>query len=207
MPTTPFALIPYPASTDADDPPADFQALGEYVDSRVVLRATSASDRDARYLNPPDGTFCVSTSDGTMWLRAGGVWKTVWAPVGDWVNCTLPSTYQGPVQVRSGFVGGKKFAWMRGNLSRVDSTNLTATAAEGGLVATLPAGYIPNSAYGTINISIANSLAGGAQSSASRIAIAPGTGQIQWWGLQDSSQSYVDAGWISFDGVGFWIDF
>lgn len=136
MPSTQRAGIPYPAATDAPTAAADMQAMAESLDPNVVLRATDAADRDAKYLSPVPGML-VTGDDGTVWVADQlGDWHTVYEPLPPWVNLTFASG------VTSGDGGARKTSdghvTLRGLLSSTGGGLEHAT-----VLAWVPAGFEP----------------------------------------------------------------
>lgn len=209
MPTTDYALVPYPSGTDADNVPADLGALADFIDTKLVLTATSSSDRDSKYSGIPDGALVINTSDGTTWARAGGAWKTLWAPTGAWVNCSQAATNSGPVQVRSYTVGGKKKCTIRGQVGLTAGGDFSAAVMGGtGVFFTIPASHLPAAGYGdTLMASATQSLQGSAFSPNVRAQIDTSSGDVACFGNQDPSTGvFKGTPWVNFSGIEYWIE-
>lgn len=213
MPGTPttHAELPNPAMEDADIVPADLLALANALDQRVLLRATSAADRDARHGGVDDGTAVINTLDGTLWMRADGEWLTMWQKTTEWTNCTLGSTLQGPIQIRAELSGGKLKATMSGLMTKTDGTDISAATMGGGsVVCTVPASFIPTGASTpTIMMLGGISLTGGSFASVARLQLDTSSGQIIVFGNQNPATGgtpYEGTPWISFDSAWYWVD-
>lgn len=206
---TDFAQIPYPGNTDADNPPGDFASLAQYLDTRVLLRAANSADRDAKYSGVPDGVIVVSTTDGTIWIRAGGAWLVLWAPVGR-VNCSMPSNNTGNPQALMEWVGGKRRVLMSGTISKTDGSNFISENLAGvGVFCTVPASMLPSQdLYGvTCHVSILLSLTGGSFAPAGRGQINTTTGDLTIFGNQDPDTAvFKDTAWVNLNAASYWMD-
>lgn len=191
MPSTPSAGIPYPAGKDAPYTAADFQATVEYLDDRVVLRASDSADRDARYLTPTPGML-VTGDDGTVWIadQAGG-WHTAYEPQPPWVALSIASgvasdgalamkTHQGQV-------------WLTGNLVSTGAGLEHATP-----LAWVPNGYEPNTS-GSRFFATAASLVGSRTIATCRV-------EVHTDGLIQIADQEESPPFISIDGIQYWIN-
>lgn len=209
-PTT-YAELPIPAMEDADIVPADLLSLANALDQRVLLRATSSADRDARYGGVEDGTAVINSQDGTLWMRADGAWLTMWQKTTEWTNCTLGSTLQGPIRIRSELSGGKVKATMSGLMTKTDGTDISAATMGGGsVICTVPSSLIPTAA-GTPTVMMLGgiSLTGGSFASVARLQLDTSSGQIIVFGNQNPATGgtpYEGTPWISFDSAWYWVD-
>lgn len=209
MPTSSTTGVPYPASADADDVPAVNQELAEYLNYRILNRATNAADRDARYADAEDGAIVASTTDGTIWVRSSGAWGTLWAPT-VWTPCALLSTLTGRPKALLEFVGGKRRVTLTGMLQKTDGTPISATSMAGGsTLVTVPGSLLPSAdLYGPLAyVPLMQSLVGGAFAPFCRGEINTSTGAMIVWGNQDPDTSqYQPAQWISLNNATYWMD-
>lgn len=214
---TDYSEAPIPQGTDAALVPADLQAYADHIDTQLVLRASSEADRDARYGDVPNGTIVVHTGDATEWIKvptsidASG-WVTHWRPTTPWTNCSLGAgTLQGPIQIRGCWLGGKLRASMRGVLSKVDSSPISAETMAGGTVlVTVPSMYIPTGYLTSfLPMGVTMSLEGIVSSVAARAQMDTSTGEIIVFGQQDANTGgtpYIPATWIAFDDIEYWVE-
>lgn len=71
MPNSPIAALPYPATTDAPNGPAQFQALAQATETLLVNRFTSTTDRDTRITSPLPGMLAW-IADARLWTFYDG---------------------------------------------------------------------------------------------------------------------------------------
>ncbi|MFD5504602.1 hypothetical protein ACFWJS_33665 [Streptomyces sp. NPDC127061] len=110
------------------------------MDKHLVQFVTTEADRNTRLAGAPDGTVAVSTTTGSVWARAAGVWVTWWEPTPAWRTLSLASTYmsQDPTpQIRR---VGKQVS-IRGRATRVDGGLIDAR--NGVKIADVPADCVP----------------------------------------------------------------
>lgn len=70
MPTTlPFSGARIPNQNEAGDPSADFARFGGDIDDKMVLKATSQSDRDTKYASVTAGTLVSCAALKTVWMK------------------------------------------------------------------------------------------------------------------------------------------
>lgn len=135
MPTTPIGGAPYPAGADADDVPANLQALAVWASTNVAMRFADSAGRDAAVTSPVAGMLAWLDDPGCLTLRTASGWVVAWAPI-SWATISLASgftSYSGTPQVtRDG-----NFVVCRGSLKKVSEADITTET----IVATLPSTY------------------------------------------------------------------
>lgn len=164
-----FAKIPFPTGPEAMDAPAQLMALVEAIDPDVVLHATNAGDRDAKYSALPAGSIVTTTlSPWYVWLRTstgwvtlyefadwtafpGSVWATGWADVASrWsrynsrIDFYLRATYLGEDVVGNPTNGG--------NVSDLPIMTLPSQVAP--VLGQVPGQFLA-STCGNINVAVA----------------------------------------------------
>lgn len=78
MPTnSTYAAIPIPTGTETSWGPTPFAALVAAIDTAVVLKATSQSDRDTRFAGVDSGTIVSCAALQTIWQKVSGGWVTL----------------------------------------------------------------------------------------------------------------------------------
>lgn len=88
MPNTPLSAIPYPSGSDAPAAAADMMAAFMHLDSRLVLHAIDAADRDSKYSTAPTGSLVVSGESKSIWLKIGDGpmdWQDIYTDTG-WIE-------------------------------------------------------------------------------------------------------------------------
>ena len=78
MNNSPFGGYPVPENADGDSIPQWATLLIADLDIQTVLRATDATDRDAKYVDCPTSVLCVSTTDQTIWIKVSGAGTNDW---------------------------------------------------------------------------------------------------------------------------------
>lgn len=71
---TPLSGLPYPQSTDTANLPLHLQSLAEGIDSRTILRYSTATDRDAALTSPVHGMVAWLFTPGTLSYYTGSAW-------------------------------------------------------------------------------------------------------------------------------------
>lgn len=88
MPTTPYGIY-YPDPSQAPATAADLMQMASTIGARLVLQATDAADRDAKYGGAPAGTAVVAMASGQfIWFKtdsATPTWATIYKDTG-WVE-------------------------------------------------------------------------------------------------------------------------
>ena len=151
---TDFAGLRVPDENAGDDVPADLSFLAEQLDTMTVLKATSTSDRDAKYYDAPSGVLCVVRSDpggvvSGVYIKQGdtgtATWGTIWEPPAALtltaLNLADPYTSRGVPTYDPGVYKepGGIFAQMSGAIVRVDGGQIQSSTVLG----YLPSGYLP----------------------------------------------------------------
>lgn len=81
MPTnSTYAAIPIPTGTETSWGPTPFAALVAAIDTAVVLKATSQSDRDTRFAGVDNGTLVSCAALNILWQRdsaTSGGWNVL----------------------------------------------------------------------------------------------------------------------------------
>ncbi|MER5790091.1 hypothetical protein [Streptomyces sp. NPDC001980] len=107
--TTPLSKLPYPQPTDIANLPLHLQSLAEGIDSRTILRYSTAADRDAAVTTPVAGMVAWLTTPGTLSYYTG----SAWIALGAWntytptwtATTTNPSIGDGTLTGRYAVVG------------------------------------------------------------------------------------------------------
>lgn len=74
MPTTPINGLRKPARSDSPDGPLQISNLADDVDSRLVGRFATTTERDAKIPSPTDGMICYVAADDYYYERVNGAW-------------------------------------------------------------------------------------------------------------------------------------
>lgn len=183
MPTTPIGAAPFPAGTDADNVPADLEALAVWASTRVTMRFADAAARDAAVTSPVAGMVAWLDTPGSVTIRTASTWRTLWSAL-SWTDITLGSAYTTYGSTPQAALDGGNFIVLRGGVQR--STPATTIAG--------------NSTLGTIPSSFGTPISGD-------YPIAS-----QWLGDVTTSRLYVaesrdliyvgqTTGWLSLNGV------
>ena len=143
MPTTAINDLPYPALATPAQPdiPADFQALAEQVDTRLVARYASAAARDAAIPAPVDGMVCYLADTDSFSSRVNGAWVSMVV-----ANATWQNPAAGTAGLRS--IGVTSVTAHAGDVGAAAETR--AVAAPGGVCAGLTAATATATATATV---------------------------------------------------------
>lgn len=137
MPTTPIGGAPYPVGADADNVPADLQALAVWASTNGTMKFADAADRDAAVTSPVAGMVAWLDDPGCLTIRTASAWKIAWAPT-SWTNISLMSGFTSYSGVPQSTLDGSNFVVCRGSIQRtVEGGNIASET----LVATLSASY------------------------------------------------------------------
>jgi hypothetical protein len=77
--TTALQAIPLPTTPDAPTIPADLLAEANYVEKRLVMRFTDATDRDSKILVPENGMVAYLTTPKIFTFHNGTTWGALLA--------------------------------------------------------------------------------------------------------------------------------
>jgi len=154
-----FAGLRVPDEDAADDVPADLSYLVEQLDTGVVLRAVSSSDRDSKFYDAPSGVLCVVRNPDDAVTDPGKVfgvyikqsnpgtaqWGTVWEPpsalnfvaisIADQFASRGTPVYDPGLWLEPGGV----FVSLKGAVIRQDGATITS----GSVLGYLPSNYLP----------------------------------------------------------------
>lgn len=144
---TPFSQLTIPDKDAARDVPFWLSQLGSDLDTKLVLYATDSTERDAKYSSAPRGVLCVSTTDGSVWVKTSSattlppVWGSVYTPptTVTWYNLSFQSGYSqggysGPPQAAQ--IG--PFVYLRGSFAKSDGSSLNSGLGSGNSWGILP---------------------------------------------------------------------
>jgi hypothetical protein len=134
VPTTPIGAAPFPAGSDADNVPADVQALAVWASTRTVMRFADAAARDAAVTSPVAGMFAWLDTPGSVTVRTASAWRTLWSAL-SWTDITLESAYTTYGTTPQAALDGGNFIVLRGGVQR--STPSTQIAG-GSVLGTIP---------------------------------------------------------------------
>lgn len=140
MPTTPIGGAPYPAGADADNVPADLQALAAWASTAGVMKFGDAAARDAALPSPVLGMAAWLDTPGCLTVRTSAGWKIAWAPI-SWTNISLASGFTQYSGTPQSTLDGSNFVVCRGSIQRT---------VEGGNIATETIVATLSSAYGSL---------------------------------------------------------
>lgn len=156
MPTDPITAAPYLGAQDTPDLAGITADIAAWTRTSVVLHATSAADRDARFNNQPtipNGTPCVTTqAPWFVWIKTGDAsWATMFSDSGWVTDGFVPgASWAVGAYLKARTVG----AWteVRGEMTYTGGTTLRAAnysdPAPGNLspdqtLVTVPSAYSP----------------------------------------------------------------
>lgn len=194
-----FSGAPIPNTGETNNVPAVLLAFGNAIDDKVVLKATSVSNRDTLYANAPAGTLVSCAALKTLWQ------KTTTPPTAAaWVTLAEQGTAvtSGVLTALTGFTVTTQVAqringvnWVRGRLTYSGAT-ITAPASGGNItdtpICTVQSAWLPSTAL-TGNSWIFNGSAGNASA---RFRLSSGTLSVD----QMTSGAVLSAGQImAFD--------
>jgi hypothetical protein len=182
-----------------DDPPAvpnDLSLVWYAAIGRAVPRFSGTAARDAAFPSPVDGQMCV-TGTGTnlqLWLAVAGAWRAIttgsallepWTPITAFGTNMAANSFGVSPRVKR-FDDG--FTRCAGGI-RIT----TGTIANGAVLATLPAPYVPP-AY----VEVACATTADTPESTVRVEIrTDGTIRPMWSGSRSIT-------WVSLDGIQWW---
>lgn len=202
---TDFAGLRVPDENAGDDVPADLSYLAEQLDTRLILPATSAADRDSKFYDAPSGVVCVVRSDPAgvvsgVYVKTSGAgtatWGTLWEPPAalELVAITLNDSYttRGTPTYDPGVYRepGGIFAQCSGAIVRVDGTPIQSSSAVG----YLPSGYLPLRAANDFPVAITSSSA--YTTSEPKIGL-NGDGTMTYYGTPTN--------WVGFDSIRYFL--
>lgn len=87
-----FSALPVPDTAGNNDVPYWLSQLVAGLDTKLLLSATSTSDRDSKFFNAPAGVVCVVATGGTatgVYVKTSDVGTSVWATV--WTAPVAPT--------------------------------------------------------------------------------------------------------------------
>lgn len=134
MPTTAIGGAPYPAPDDADNVPANIQALAEWASTRVVMRFADAAARNASITSPTAGMVAWLDNPGALTIRTATAWRTIWTALA-WSDVALGSAYETYGTTPQAAVENGLFIVLKGGIQRSTSGAQIATDA---VVGTIP---------------------------------------------------------------------
>lgn len=137
MPTTPIGGAPFPAGSDADNVPADLQALAVWASTRTVMRFADAAARDAALTSPAAGMVAWLDTPGSVTIRTASAWRTLWSAL-SWTDITLESPFTTYGTTPQAALDGGNFIVLRGGVQR--STPATQIAGNS-VLGTLPSSF------------------------------------------------------------------
>ncbi|MER5312667.1 hypothetical protein ABT034_33395 [Streptomyces sp. NPDC002773] len=185
MPTTPISQAPYPAGADADNVPADLQALAEWASTRVGMSFADAAARNAAIpdVDARPGMLAWLDTPGSLTIRTASAWRTVWSALA-WTDIALATGYSLYGTTPQAALDSGNFIVLRGGVQKSSAGTQ----------------IIGNSVIGSIPSSLGNPLSGD-------YPIA-----MQWLGSVSAGRVYVapnreityvgpDVGWISLNGI------
>ncbi|WP_432137662.1 hypothetical protein [Streptomyces sp. bgisy154] len=120
MPTTTIGGAPYPAGSDADNVPADLQALAEWASTRTVMRFADAAARDASITSPVAGMTAWLDTPGALTLRTATAWRTIWTDLA-WTDIALDAAYEAYGTTPQAAVENGLFIVLKGGVQRSTS--------------------------------------------------------------------------------------
>lgn len=181
MPTTPIGAAPFPAGTDADNVPADLEALAVWASTRVVMSFADAAARDAAITAPETGMVAWLDSPESITVRTATAWRTVWSAI-EWVDIVLASGFETYGTTPQAALDGGNFIVLRGGVQKTSDAQLAV-----------------NDVIGSIPSSLGTPLSGDfpiamqyLSTSASRLHVATGR-ELTYFG--------VNTGWIGLNGI------
>lgn len=198
--------LPVPDTAGSNDVPYWLSQLVSILDSRLILTATSTSDRDSKYFSAPSGVICVvraATSPYTVsgvYVKTSDVgtstWATVWtAPVAATpIAIPLADGFQAtngknPVVVYNSNAN----TWtMWGNISTVNGSNIGSNTILGSLPAAVALASYQPYYEGTSTESVSGT---GSPPGAVKISV-NGSGNIVVY-----MASGVQTTWVGIDGI------
>ncbi|MCX5407521.1 hypothetical protein OHA37_27110 [Streptomyces sp. NBC_00335] len=182
MPTTPIGAAPYPAGTDADDVPADLEALAVWASTRTNMRFADAAARDAAITSPVAGMIAWLDTPGSVTVRTAAAWKTLWSALA-WTDITLPASCTTYGTTPQAALDGGNFIVLKGGIQRsTPATNI-----------------IGNALVGTIPSSLGVPLSGDFPIASQWLAVT--TGRLYVATSRDLTYVGADTGFISLNGV------
>ncbi|MFF5473321.1 hypothetical protein [Streptomyces achromogenes] len=134
MPTTAIGGAPYPAPDDADNVPADLQALAEWASTRVGMRFADAAARNAAITAPVKGMLAWLDTPGALTIRTATAWRTIWSDLA-WSDIALGSAYETYGTTPQAAVENGLFIVLKGGVQRSTAGAQIATDA---VVGTIP---------------------------------------------------------------------
>ncbi|MFE1111203.1 hypothetical protein ACFW5U_35705 [Streptomyces rochei] len=135
MPTTAIGGAPYPAPDDADNVPADMQALAEWASTRVRMNFPDAAARNAAIPSPTAGMLAWLDTPGALTIRTATAWRTIWSDLA-WSDIALQSAYEPYGTTPQAAVENGLFIVLKGGVQRTTDAQIATDAI---------LGYIPSS--------------------------------------------------------------
>lgn len=196
---TPFSQLPIPDKDAARDLPYWFSQLGNALDSKLTVYATSASNRDSLFATAPRGTLCISTTDGTVWVKTSlatalpATWGTVYSPTLPLtpINITLESGFQS-INSKTAMVlyNPASREWnVWGNVARTDNSSISAFTTIGYLPAAVKLPTYQAWWDGAVGIQTGSAF----DFSSGKVGIFVDNNRITYYGH--------DCSWVSLDGI------
>jgi hypothetical protein len=200
-----FAGLRAPDENAGDDVPADLSYLVEQLDTAVVLKAATASERDSRFYDAPSGVICVVRSDPAgvisgVYIKTSAAgsatWGTLWEPPSalELVALTLNDSYttRGTPAYDPGVYreAGGIFAQISGAIIRVDGTPVQS----GSVIGNLPSGYLPMRPANDFPVAITSSSA--YTTSEPKVSL-QGDGTMTYYGTPTS--------WVGLDSIRYFL--
>lgn len=88
--------IRYPISSDSPDVPTHLLNALTDVETRLVMRFSSASDRSTKITTPVEGMLASLATEGTLTYYDGTAWQQIWPVAGhQTVGTTVPDNATG----------------------------------------------------------------------------------------------------------------
>lgn len=202
-----LSALPVPDTAASNDVPYWLSQLVATMDARLVLVATSTTDRDSRFFNAPSGVICVVRDSGTgavigVYVKTSNagtsVWSAIWSapvaqtpvgiPLADGIqtaNGKLPIAVYNP----------SANTWsLWGNVGFTNGTNIVSNTVLGTIPAAISLSTVQPYYEGVAPTSVAG--ANGPVGTA-KISFQSG-GNIVCY-LQQTPA--VGASWVGFDGI------
>lgn len=199
-----FSALPVPDTAANNDVPYWLSQLVAVMDTKLLLTATSTTDRDSRYFNAPSGVLCV-VRDGTgailgVYVKTSNagtsVWATVWAapvpqvpvniPLSDGVQVTNGKP---PVAVYNPAVN----TWsLWGNVAFTNGTNIPTNTILGTIPAAISLSTVQPYYEGVAPTSVGGA---GSPSGGAKISFQPGGNIVVFL------PPAVSPAWVGFDGI------
>lgn len=199
-----FSTLPVPDSAGTNDVPYWLTQLVSTLDARLILTATSTTDRDSKYFNAPSGVICVVRNSGTtevigVYVKTSDVGTSIWSAI--WTAPVTPTPVA--INLADGFqaTNGKNpvavynsamNTWtLWGNIATVNGTNIASVTTLGSLPAAVALSTVQPYYEAAVPISVSGT---NAPPGTCKLSIPPSGNIVAYFGTG------VQTSWVGLDG-------